>query len=294
MPIEKPTCSLAACMGGYQRTLRSLSVLLALATGACSFDTSVAFESTAGNLSPDASSSGIDAGITPNADASPINEPDAAVAGPDGTLKSFSQNQDIEIDGTIDNAWSAATFIDFAIADAQLFEAHHMSYVASASLRMASLYDADNIYFFIEVTDDSVVVDSSQIYHDDSIEITIDGLNDRSGPYGNDDHWFLVTEGTYASDGPASIELDGAFARTQVGYNIEFSVERADLGAGGNTTLGFNIALNDDDGFGNSNVDAYGAWYFPNTPNCNSCCQAKAFHYPYCDTTKLGQLELVP
>tara|TARA_R110002096_G_scaffold434832_5_gene658213 strand:- start:12460 stop:13305 length:846 start_codon:yes stop_codon:yes gene_type:complete len=281
-------------MGGYQRTLRSGSVLLVLATGACSFDTSVAFESTADNLFPDASASGIDAGITPNADASAFSEPDAAVAGPDGTLQSFSRNQDVEIDGAIDNSWSAATFLDFAIADAQLFEVYQQSYVPSASLRMASLYDDDNIYFFIEVTDDSVVVDSSQIYHDDSIEITIDGLNDRSGPYGNDDHWFLVTEGKYASDGPASIELDGAFVRTQAGYNIEFSVERSDLGAGGNTTLGFNIGLNDDDGAGNSNVDAYGAWFFPNTPNCNSCCAGKAVQYPWCDTTKLGQLELVP
>jgi hypothetical protein len=286
-------------MGGHARTYIALTLLAsAVATGACSFDTSVAFEGagdgSTGTLSPDAATAvDIDAGNTPTADASP-GAPDAAPSVPDGTLQSFPRSQTLTLDGEIEAAWQAATFIDFAITDSPQLE-DISGYVPDASLRLASRYDANSIYFFIEVTDDLLVDDSSNTFNDDSIELSIDGVNDRSGPFGDDDHWIVVgAEGVYASLGPAEIDITGAILPTATGYNIEIALERTDLGAGANTMLGFNIAINDDDGQGGPGVDAYGVWHLPATPVCATCCMGQSTNYAWCDTTRLGQLQLVP
>ena len=149
---------------------------------------------------------------------------------------------------------------------------------------------------FVEVVDDVIIDDSADTYHDDSIEISIDGLNDRSGPLGDDDHWVIVcAEGLYASLGPNNIDITGSIQLTDVGYNVEIAFDRDDLGSGDASLLGFNIALNDDDGHGNSDVDAYGLWHVPSSLECIDCCGGDtATKYPWCDTTRLGQLQLVP
>jgi len=191
-------------------------------------------------------------------------------------------------------AWQALTFVDFSIANAEQLEAIS-GYGNDASARFASMYDAGRIYFFIEVHDDLLVDNSENIYNDDSIELYIDGLNDRSGPLGNDDHWLAISAaGLYASLGPSQVDISGAILTTDVGYNIEIAFERSELGAGANSLLGFNLAINDDDGQGSAAVDAYGLWKVPSEPICTTCCNGFADNYPWCDTTRLGQLQLVP
>ncbi len=286
-------------MGGHAHTLSMRFAMLASAAvvGACSFDTSVAFESASGGNNDTLST---DAGPAPDsaessvADAAPQGTADAAPSVSDGTLQSFRRTQELTLDGELEAVWQAATFVDFAIADSPQLEALG-SYIPDASLRMASLYDDDSIYFFIEVVDDLLVDNSVSTYNDDSIELSIDGQNDRSGPYNDDDHWLVIgAEGVYASLGPAPIGLVGSILPTATGYNIEIGLDREDLGAGNNSMLGFNIAINDDDGEGNTGIDAYGVWHLPLTDSCTSCCAGQGGSYPWCDTTRLGQLQLVP
>lgn len=280
-------------MGGHLRT-RTLTLLATPLWLACSFDTSVQFDGIGGNPLADASlGSTVDA--SPGSpDATLTSEPDAApTETPIGTLQSFPRTATLELDGQLDAVWQAHDFITYNIADSQQLEALP-SYAPDASLRMASLYDADHLYFFVEVTDDNLVNDSPAIYNDDSIEITLDGLGDRSGEYGQDDHWFVLgAESVYASLGTAQIEIEGVIVPTNIGYNIEFSVQRDDVGSINATNFGFSIAINDDDGEGGAGVDAYGVWYAPTTPTCPDCCGG-AVSYPWCDTTRMGTLELVP
>ena len=249
----------------------------------------------AGSFSPDAGALP-DAGRQLQPDASTGGDtPDAAPAAvPEGTLLSIPRTEVLALDGELEAAWLASTFVDFAISDAPQLEAVG-GYGSDASVRIASMYDASRIYFFLEVHDSLLVSNSENTYNDDSIELYIDGLNDRSGPYGDDDHWLVIgADAVYASLGPTALPIAGFIATTEVGYNIEISVERSELGANGNTVFGFNIGINDDDGLGSSDVDAYGLWHVPSSPVCNSCCAEAGDAYPWCDTTRLGQLELVP
>lgn len=279
-------------MVGHLRT-RTLTLLATPLWLACSFDTSVQFDGIGADPSADAGPGSTVDASPGSPDAPPTSEPDAApTATAIGTLRSFPRTATLELDGQLDAAWQAQEFTTYAIADSQQFEALP-DYDPDASLRMASLYDADHLYFFVEVTDDTLVNDSSAIYNDDSIEITLDGLGDRSGDFGQDDHWFVLgAESVYASLGTAQIEIEGVIIPTTLGYNIEFSVQRADVGPINATNLGFSIAINDDDGQGGTGVDAYGVWYVPATPACSDCCGNVS--YPWCDTTRMGTLELVP
>ena len=109
------------------------------------------------------------------------------------------------------------------------------------------------------------------------------------------DHWLAIgADGVYASLGPSQVGISGSILTTDVGYNIEISMERSMLGAGSNTLLGFNLAINDDDNQGSTAVDAYGLWTMPTAPSCATCCNGFSDNYPWCDTTRLGQLQLVP
>ena len=284
-------------MGGHRLTFSVAAATVLVA--ACSFNTSVALETqsdggTSTGLSPDAAASP-DAARGLTADAGPdLSNPDADPGLPPGTLLSTRRTQAITLDGLLDAEWQTLDFVDFAIGNSDLLEAGP-NYVADASVRIASMYDVDKIYFFIEVQDDLLVDDSENTYNDDSIELYIDGLNDRSGPLNNDDHWLAIgADNVYASLGPTAVEIGGSIRVTDTGYNIEISFDRADLGAGTSTLLGFNFAINDDDGQGSTAVDAYGLWHVPAAPVCATCCDGFAENYPWCDTTRLGQLQLVP
>jgi hypothetical protein len=221
-------------------------------------------------------------------------QPDASGSAAMGTLRSNPLSGALDLDGELDAQWQAIEFRNFEIGDAQQLEAVG-SYDEDASVRFASLYDDDKLYFFFQVSDDLLVDDSTDLYNDDSVEIYIDGLNDSSGPYADDDHWIVVgASATYQSLGPTNIEVVGSITTTDVGYNIEISMDRSALGAGTASDLGFNIGLNDDDGSGNSSVDAYGLWFLPDTNSCTSCCDDAADNYAWCDTTRLGRLQLMP
>ncbi len=288
-------------MGGYQLTLayRSLCSVLLLAGlgGACGFDSSVNLPAPSGggdSALPDADASvpSPDAMRELGADAS--TSPDANPSFAMGTLGSSPLQGSIELDGVLDAQWLALDFKVFDIDDAEQLEASS-SYSPDASVRFASLYDSENIYFFFQVFDDVLVDDSSDIYNDDSIEIYIDGLNDGAGPYASDDHWITMSAGaTYQSFGPNNIAITGDIRETDEGYTIEIALDRSDLGAGAATELGFNLGINDDDGAGNTDVDAYGLWFMPDTPSCQDCCSETSSNYAWCDTSRLGALKLIP
>ncbi len=287
-------------MGGHRHTWgleRACLLATLLATGlasACSFDSTVnnnapAPGATLAEVDAAATSPDANRQLTPDAGA----EPDANNSAAMGTLRSSPLAGVLELDGELDAQWQALEFRNFEIGDAQQLEAVG-NYVADASVRFASLYDDDKLYFFFEVTDDLLVNDSTDIYNDDSIEIYIDGLSDSSGPYADDDHWILVgASATYQSLGPTNIEIAGSINTTAIGYNIEISIDRSAIGAGTASELGFNIGLNDDDGEGDTAVDAYGLWFLPDTTSCASCCNDSADNYAWCDTTRLGRLQFM-
>jgi hypothetical protein len=279
-------------MGGPRHTFAIAVSLLALTT-ACSFDSSTTLLAGGGGGDP----ANPDAGSAPDADRQlnpDANQPDANPGVAMGTLTSSPLSGALTLDGELDAQWQALQFRIYDIDDSEQIDAIG-SYQPDASVRFASLYDSDKIYFFFEVHDDLLIDNSSSIYNDDSVELYIDGLKDSSGPYSNDDHWIVVSaNGTYQSFGPTNLPITGFISTTDVGYNIEIALERSSLGAGDASELGFNIGLNDDDDGGDSDIDAYGLWYLPDTAACESCCADQGGNYAWCDTTRLGGLQLLP
>jgi hypothetical protein len=264
-----------------------------LLLAACSFDPS-------NRLAGTTSDAGAAADAAASADANPQPTPDAGQSDGNsnltaGTLTSTPLDGAITLDGELDAQWEALTFRIHDIDDSEQMEAID-GYEPDASVRFASLYSDEKIYFFFQVFDDLLIDDSSDIYNDDSIEIYIDGLNDSSGPYSNDDHWLLIgASGTYQSFGPSSIVPSGSIVTTDVGYNIELALDRTDIGSGMAPEMGFNIAINDDDDEGGSAVDAYGLWFMPDEEStCTDCCSGQDEDYAWCDTTRLGRLLLLP
>jgi hypothetical protein len=85
------------------------------------------------------------------------------------------------IDGQVDGVWAAAATHAFVpLADP-----------ADGSGTWKVLYDANNLYILVEVTDDSLKNDSANSWLDDSVEVYFDGGNTKlSTPLSGDDHQY--------------------------------------------------------------------------------------------------------
>jgi hypothetical protein len=245
----------------------------------------------------------------PRVDAAP-GTPDAALP-PDAQTPAAGRIEStyrpgIELDGYVSD-WAGVPRHRFDIADAQDYHQGHASYVPSAVLSFAAAHDDANIYFLLEVEDDVVVEtpfdppavppESYRLTDDDSISLFIDGAGDRSGWYGIDDHELVVTANGWYSDQsqPDAADVQGVPVRTPDGYLLELGVARASLGTDLlPDELGFSVAINDDDGYGNDWFDALGLWYWNTDDTCPGCCSGMAHAEAWCDTTTLGQLQLSP
>ncbi len=237
-----------------------------------------------------------------SADGAPAR-PDAAVpatddaAPPDGavdTVSSISCQRTLvppALDGAPMGPWTTATFVQFAGQDGQLVTDVHPQYDFDAEVSFACLHDDENLYFFADVTDTEVVSNSLSLREDDGVVIFLDGAGDRDGSYDDDDHALMIGAAAEALDyGPGTIDPAGMVVASDGGYRIEIAIDKVAITEALGSQLGFNIALIDDDGMGNSDRDLFSLRYVPHPPACPSCCDGQA--QPWCDTSQLGSLEL--
>ena len=133
------------------------------------------------------------------------------------------------------------------------------------SFRAWAVYTADAIHVAVDVTDDKIVTDSAEAgsedkttWEDDSVEIFFDADKSRDQGRGvqNFEGQFVLTANGAWRDNEAnnptygeSGDWYGVTKPSFKGYQAEFKVKRAALlNAKDGGTLGFNIAVNDDDG----------------------------------------------
>jgi len=258
-----------------------------LACAACSFDAS-GIGGGDGGAGGDADPAQPDGG--PGAtDGAPA---DAAVAAA-GTVIS-SRGASVVLDGNFDDWTDAPTYV-FDIEDATDLHMGHPSYLSSAKLTFASQHDATYIYFALVLQDDLVVDAVHPLYDDDSVSIFLDAAGDAAGRFGADDHEIIIGSnglyGDYASGGSAL--LDGVAVSLSDGWSIEAGIRKDSLGiAPLPTRLGFDIAMNDDDGLGAASFDAYGLWFLSERAPCATCCTGWDHPEAWCDTTTFGRLQL--
>jgi hypothetical protein len=267
-----------------------------IACAACTFDASG--EAAAGSpgddgAADDDANSGADAGPA-QADATPPTR--AGVADSSGAA--------IVLDGDFAD-WDAIPSYGFAMATADHVHRPHASYVPSASVLFKTAHDAQFLYFAIVVQDDVLIEvpeDPSptyNIYNDDSVSLYIDAAGDAAGPYGVDDKELVLSSTGYVAQYPSTtplsptVQIDGAVSKTDTGYAFEIGIDKATLGVAVlPTSLGFSLAVNDDDGHGTDSYDAIGVWSWDDSAPCPTCCGSAEHADAWCDTTTLGRLNL--
>jgi len=129
------------------------------------------------------------------------------------------------------------------------------------------VHDADAIYVAVDVTDDTLVNDTAaagsedqNTWEDDSVEIFFDAQHDHAGQWTNarepfEGQYVFTANGAWRdneANNPtfgATADWFAATSQTAAGYRIEFKVKKsALLNPQDGATLGFHIAVNDDDG----------------------------------------------
>jgi hypothetical protein len=154
------------------------------------------------------------------------------------------------LDGQVDGVWAAAsthTFVPLAVP-------------ADGSGTWKVLYDDQNLYVLVEVTDDSLKNDSASSWQDDSVEVYFDGGNTKlSTALSGDDHQYTFgwtatdIQGTNITGYTAGIEQ--AQATTATGWRIEIkmpwlSIQGKPPVAG--DLIGIDCYYNDDDDGGDT------------------------------------------
>jgi hypothetical protein len=138
------------------------------------------------------------------------------------------------------------------------------------------LYDAKNLYVFVQVNDDTIVTSAANTYERDCVEIYWDGDNSKN-PVGADP-WAWPPTAYDANDSQSRFVFDTApensegvfdisscdyvYLQTDNGWNLEFSVPwkgQPFKGTAG-LTVGFEININDADGGANAR-EAITKWW---------------------------------
>ena len=117
------------------------------------------------------------------------------------------------------------------------------------------MWDETFLYVLVDVKDDVVITDSEFLWADDSVEVYLDGGNEKASSYDANDFQFIVGSDQSFVYGAKSAQADGlqyAAVSTSQGYTIEIAIPLQALEVSGQSgeIIGFDIGINDDDSQG--------------------------------------------
>ncbi|HEX7072177.1 MAG TPA: sugar-binding protein [Rhodothermales bacterium] len=167
------------------------------------------------------------------------------------------------VDGTIEAAWNDAVTVtlDNVVADFPPIDA--ADFAATAHV----MWDTQRLYALYEVTDQSKYNTSSATWQDDSVELYVDGGNEKTGSYdANDGQYELGWNATELTG--TAVEQNKAtgveFAAVDVsgGYVVEISVPWSSLNVEvvPGDVIGLDFMANDDDTGGDARQTKL-SWY---------------------------------
>ena len=178
------------------------------------------------------------------------------------------------IDGTLDGVWYSTTNAAGVIRDNSMPDSpEDLWYDDYFAFR--AMWDADNLYIFVEVRDDVIYTEAGNSYENDSIELFCDANNSKGTSVdGLDDvqiRWEYLDATTadldlsHLPDFPiGNVEfaiVDVTHPDDSPGWNLEFSIPMADLSldlVDSGDSIGFEVQLNENDGEGR---DAILRWW---------------------------------
>jgi hypothetical protein len=121
-------------------------------------------------------------------------------------------------------------------------------------MRFKVMWDADNMYLFVEVTDETVFCDTTGTTHEqDGVEVYFDGDNSKKVGPGYDDVDDKQYRWIYGKKAVAAGAADGgtwAWKETEVGYDLEVQIPKDMLlfDPEDGAVIGFEVQVNDNDG----------------------------------------------
>lgn len=166
------------------------------------------------------------------------------------------------IDGTIDAIWNNSKVLTGNVSK---LLSGTVSNSSDLSGSFKALWDASYLYILADVSDDTKVNDSQNVYDDDAVEVYVDINNDKTTTYGANDvqYSFGWNDGTTVGALPSGRSVTGiaytAVARTG-GYIIEAKIPWATIQGTPaiDQLIGIDFMINDDDD--NGTRDGKLAW----------------------------------
>jgi Carbohydrate family 9 binding domain-like len=165
-----------------------------------------------------------------------------------GKIATAASATSIAVDGQMDEAYKASTVIV-----PETNNSGAVDNAADLSAKIHTVYDKEALYVFVEVSDDTVETSRSQSpWNDDSVEVYVDGGNEKAAAYdGNDTQFvFSVNKKSFASTKERLDGVDQKFVLGDKGYTAEIKIPWANVGVTGvaaGKKIGFEVELNDDD-----------------------------------------------
>ncbi len=197
---------------------------------------------------------------TPTPTPSPTNTPTPDPA----RIIEFPYRTDVAVDGVL-REWGET------LATLDRTTARTMSTVPPRDddprVELYGAWNEGGLYIAARVSDAVTQSDSNALWHDDSIELGIDGRNDHEAHWDQDDHQFTIgVDGRVTRFATPIASLVSEVRTTEGGWLMEVWIPAEVLNAGALTTgrmIGFTFAYNDDDDGGRR--DYYLVWASDNT-----------------------------
>ncbi|GAE93916.1 endo-1,4-beta-xylanase A precursor [Gracilibacillus boraciitolerans JCM 21714] len=142
------------------------------------------------------------------------------------------------MDGAIDDIWANAPELPI--------NRYQMAWQGASGVAKA-LWDNENLYVLVQVSDSELDKSSENPWEQDSIEVFFDENNGKTSSYQEDDGQYRVNFDNETSFNPASI-AEGFESVTQVsesGYLVEVKIPFKSLTPEENAKIGFDIQIND-------------------------------------------------
>lgn len=174
-----------------------------------------------------------------------------------------------DLDGYVDQIWYFSA--EHKINTSQVGSAPSSDEDCSGTWR--ALWNWENLYVLVEVTDESLIEDNGggdNKWNDDSVEIYVDGDNSKDTSVGTDDHQYTFWWGNEVWETPSAIHngapslvgVDYAVATTEKGYLLEVKLPWMSImgkAAAPDQLIGFDVWINDDDD--GEDRDSQVSWY---------------------------------
>ena len=111
-------------------------------------------------------------------------------------------------------------------------------------------WDADNLYVMVDVTDDALDDTASDAYQQDSTEIFIDELNEKSGSFDDNDKQYRVSYKNLQTFNGTSCKAENIVSATKEkedgkGYYIETAIKWTALSPEAGKLIGLDVQIND-------------------------------------------------